>query len=275
MLDLDKQPLECARGQCGAADDTDSCLDTSRSSSRSLYSTATHEEYDVVFLVMSKLSENDGGACEVIVDCSGVLKAAINRTYWEKKGFQKELQSVVCKTLAKQTFNIFAPSTGKEGNIESNAKELITLQFHPLRPNFVKLMFVCKQNTLRKILSKIEIRKQLSDVNVSIKEDHNETTSSIVMLTLSEEKETFRKETCDQEILCPSNEFQNETKNSESERLQSNDFRIEKVSSEQEPSLITDELSVHENDADVTEKEIVSTRKFQTDVKDEQTKGKK
>ena len=155
----------------------------------------SREEYDVVFLVMSKLSEDAKEVTELIIDCSAVLKATVNKLFWEKKGFHRQLQSVVCKTHAKQTFNILIPTKDKDV-IKDYSKEIITLQFHPLRPNFIKYKLHCDHSTRRKLLGQIEIVKEALPVNEAsdvVLEKHN-ISLSVVLLKVYEESELTKED---------------------------------------------------------------------------------
>lgn len=143
--------------------DNESPTNVTQSSVSSSVSSITNEEYDVIFHVMSKYSKRASSEHEVIVDCSEVPKALISRGFWEKKGFQMILQSVPCKTVAKQTFQIslHKSDSGKDKNKTGRS----TLQFHPLRPNFVKLKIQCKENKVSETLSRLEIQKVSLDAS--------------------------------------------------------------------------------------------------------------
>ena len=167
-----------------------------------------------MFLVMSKLSENDIESSELVVDCSGVFKAAMNKIFWEKKGFQRELQSVVCKSLAKQTFIISLPTIDKEGTVEDCTKASIALQFHPLRPNFIKHKLYCERSKLKQLLSQIEIAKQSPPINELSDVVTGKVSPSVILLTVFEESEPSNKDKIRRE-LSPQNEHKSETTGNE------------------------------------------------------------
>ena len=267
-----------------AHDVTDSCQDTSRSSSRSLYSRVTHEEYDVMFLVMSKLSENDIEAFELIVDCSGVFKAAMNKIFWEKKGFQRELQSVVCKSLAKQTFNISLPTIDKEGTIEDCTKASIALQFHPLRPNFIKHKLYCERSKLKQLLSQIEIAKQSPPINELSDVVTEKVSPSVILLTVFKESEPSNKDNIQRKVLLtdqlkseitgdkltPSREYEN----NEHDLLPENKLDVKGEicnHGNEDLRLPLDEL---QSETEVEFTEPIEHRET-VEVKDEPTKGKR
>ena len=154
----------------------------------------SREEYDVVFLVMSKLCEDAKEVTELIIDCSAVLKATVNKLFWEKKGFHRQLQSVVCKTHAKQTFNILIPTKDKDVMIKDNRKEIITLQFHPLRPNFIKYRLHCDHSTLRKLLGQIEIVKEALPVKEASDVVLENISLSVVLHKVYEESELTKED---------------------------------------------------------------------------------